>query len=219
MDAASGKVICDNIGYSLISVIGGTDHVDGESGDNRLVIDYHAETTAMNGSSDSGSAANTFAAGHGDNTVVTGAGTNKITFGGGHDTVMAGDRTNTIAPGAGEDTVINGVDIDSVDAGAGDDSVTITGGPDRISGGASSDTLIVEFSAANGAVMISARVGTCSAGYARNVSCLGVATLAGIEDSACAADQAMIGWRRVAVMAPSTQVPDRIMLRLGRALT
>ena len=68
-------------------------------------------------------------------------------------------------------------------AGAGDDNITVRGGTDAVAGGAGFDTLIVNYAAATGAVIVSDLVGTYSAGYAGNVTGAGagIVTFAGIE--------------------------------------
>ena len=134
---------------------------------------------------------NTINAGDGANTVTSGAGNDKITSGSGADTISAGDSdnvveasngANTVTTGAGNDEVYTGVDADTIATGAGDDVIIIKGGADTIAAGAGNDTLIADFSFATDAVSINTLAGTATAGYAGNISGLGIATFAGVEN-------------------------------------
>jgi hypothetical protein len=134
---------------------------------------------------------NTINAGDGANTVTSGAGNDKITSGSGADTISAGDGdnvvkasngANTVTTGAGNDVVYTGVDADTIATGAGDDVIIIKGGADTIAAGAGNDTLIADFSFATDAVSINTLAGTATAGYAGNISGLGIATFAGVEN-------------------------------------
>ena len=129
-----------------------------------------------------GEGSNTVATGDGRDKITTGDGIDTIATGGGDDVVYAGGGANTIATGAGNDIVFTGSGIDTIATGSGDDRINIKGGTDTIAAGAGNDTLIADFSAATGAVTISALTGAFSAGYAGTVSGLGVATYAGVEN-------------------------------------
>jgi serralysin len=56
------------------------------------------------------------------------------------------------------------------------------GGADTIAGGTGNDTLVVDFSAALGAVSVNGLAGTAAAGYAGNITGIGITTFAGIEN-------------------------------------
>ncbi|AGI70571.1 putative integrin alpha chain family protein [Octadecabacter arcticus 238] len=129
-----------------------------------------------------GEGSNTVATGDGRDKITTGDGIDTIATGGGDDVVYAGGGANTIATGAGNDIVFTGSGIDIIATGSGDDRINIKGGTDIIAAGAGNDTLIADFSAATGAVTISALTGAFSAGYAGTVSGLGEATYAGVEN-------------------------------------
>ena len=181
---AGADTVTVTSGNNATCVGDGANTVTATSGNNTIVTGSGADTitvTSGNNTIHAGDGANTITATSGHNTIISGNGADTIATTDGGNYIAAGNGANTIATGAGDDTIITGVDIDTVDAGAGDDSITINGGTDGIAGGAGSDVLIVDFSAATGPVVISALAGTYSAGYAGNVSGLGVATFAGIE--------------------------------------
>jgi VCBS repeat-containing protein len=93
-----------------------------------------------------------------------------------------GNGINTVTTGAGNDTVYSGVDADTITTGTGDDTIAVKGGIDTITAGAGNDTLIADFSLATSAVSINALAGTAAAGYAGNISGLGIATFGGVEN-------------------------------------
>ncbi len=171
-------------GNNAICVGDGANTVTATSGNNTIVTGSGADTITVTSGTNvihAGAGANTITATSGRNIIISGDGADDITATDGGNHIEAGNGANTIATGAGNDTIVTGVDIDTVAAGAGDDSITVNGGTDGIAGGAGSDVLIVDFSAAIGAVTLSALAGTFEAGYAGNVSGLGIATFAGIE--------------------------------------
>jgi hypothetical protein len=190
-------------GNNIITAGSGADTITVTSGNNTIIAGDGANTiTASSGRNiitagdgadtiTAGDGGNIVIAGEGSNTVATGDGRDKITTGdgidtiatgGGDDVVYAGGGANTIATGAGNDIVFTGSGIDTIATGSGDDRINIKGGTDTIAAGAGNDTLIADFSAATGAVTISALTGAFSAGYAGTVSGLGVATYAGVEN-------------------------------------
>jgi Ca2+-binding RTX toxin-like protein len=175
-------------GNNTIEAGDGANTITATSGDNTITTGSGADTitvTSGDNTIEAGDGANTITATSGLNSITTGSGADTITTGGlagiGN-TINAGDGANTIATGAGNDIVYTGVDIDTITTGAGDDTIHITGGTDTIAAGAGNDTLIVDFSAATAAVSINALAGTAAAGYAGNISGLGIATFAGVEN-------------------------------------
>ncbi len=104
--------------------------------------------------------------------------------------VHGGNGANTITTEAGNDTVYSGVDADTITTGEGDDTIHITGGTDTIAAGAGNDTLIVDFSPIGADITIGRSAslvnielaGDGDAGYAGNISGLGIATFAGVEN-------------------------------------
>jgi Ca2+-binding RTX toxin-like protein len=183
-DFVSDEVI--EIDY--ISDFDPSDRITIASRGNTIITGSGADTitvTSGDNTIEAGDGANTITATSGLNSITTGSGADTITTGGlagiGN-TINAGDGANTIATGAGNDIVYTGVDIDTITTGAGDDTIHITGGTDTIAAGAGNDTLIVDFSAATAAVSINALAGTAAAGYAGNISGLGIATFAGVEN-------------------------------------
>jgi Ca2+-binding RTX toxin-like protein len=175
-------------GDNTINAGGGANTIVATSGVNEINTGDGADTITTGGLSgggntiNAGNGANTITTGAGDDTVTGGSGVDTVTTGAGNDVVYAGNGANTITTGAGDDIVYSGIDIDTITTGAGDDTIHIMGGADTIAAGAGTDTLIVDFSAATGAVSINALAGTAAAGYAGNISGLGIATFAGVEN-------------------------------------
>ena len=157
MDNASGEVITGNAGDNAITVTGGTDVVDGGLGSDRLVVDYHNGTAAMNGTYASGFAAAdvgsvtvapgtvehfTLLAGSGANTLTTDAGDDRIeTAGAGANTIVAGEGNNTIITGGGVDTITVGSGNDTIFAGEGANTISGLAGDKTIHTGAGADTI------------------------------------------------------------------------------
>ena len=157
MDNTSDDVITGNAGDNVITVAGGTDVVDGGLGSDRLVVDYHNGTAAMNGTYASGFAAAdvgsvtvaagtvehfTILAGSGANTLTTGAGDDRIeTAGAGANTIVAGEGNNTIITGGGVDTITVGGGNDTIFAGEGANTITGLAGDKTVHTGAGADTI------------------------------------------------------------------------------
>jgi VCBS repeat-containing protein len=166
----------------------GANTIVATSGVNTITTGSGADTITTGGVAgggntiNAGDGANTITSGAGDDTITGGNGADTITTGAGNDVVDAGDGANTVTTGAGNDTVYSGVDTDTITTGAGDDEIHIQGGTDTIAAGAGNDTLIADFSSATGAVSINTLAGTAAAGYAGNISGLGIATFAGVEN-------------------------------------
>ena len=166
----------------------GANTIVATSGVNTITTGSGADTITTGGVAgggntiNAGDGANTVTTGAGDDTVTGGNGVDTITTGAGDDVVYGGNGANTITTGAGNDIVFSGVDIDTLTTGAGNDEINITGGTDTIAAGAGTDTLIADFSLATGAVSINGLAGTVAAGYAGNISGLGIATFAGVEN-------------------------------------
>jgi hypothetical protein len=175
-------------GNNTINAGGGANTIVATSGINVINTGDGADTITTGGVAgggntiNAGDGANTITTGAGDDTVTGGNGVDTITTGAGNDVVYGGNGANTITTGAGNDTVYSGIDIDTITTGAGDDTIHITGGTDTIAAGADNDTLIADLSLATGAVSINALAGTVAAGYAGNISGLGIATFAGVEN-------------------------------------
>jgi VCBS repeat-containing protein len=170
------NIIDAGYGANTITATSGNNHITSGDGVDTITVTSGDNTIVA------GDGANTITATSGENTITTGDGVDTITAGDGGNFIIAGDGANTITTGAGNDIVFTGVDIDTITTGAGDDLIHITGGTDTVTAGAGTDTLIVDYSAATGAVAISALAGTVAAGYAGNISGLGIATFAGVEN-------------------------------------
>jgi Ca2+-binding RTX toxin-like protein len=191
---AGANTITATTGDNAITTGDGADTITVTSGDNTILAGDGANTivaTSGVNTITTGSGADTITTGGvagGGNTINAGDGANTITTGAGDDTITggnvvdAGDGANTVTTGAGNDTVYSGVDTDTITTGAGDDEIHIQGGTDTIAAGAGNDTLIADFSSATGAVSINTLAGTAAAGYAGNISGLGIATFAGVEN-------------------------------------
>jgi hypothetical protein len=175
-------------GNNTINAGGGANTIVATSGINVINTGDGADTITTGGLTDGGNiidagdGANTITTGAGNDTITGGNGADTITTGAGDDVVHAGNGANTVTTGAGNDTVYTGVDIDTVTTGAGNDTIHISGGTDTITAGAGNDTLIADFSLATGAVSINTLAGNATAGYAGNISGLGIATFAGVEN-------------------------------------
>jgi hypothetical protein len=175
-------------GNNTINAGGGANTIVATSGINVINTGGGADTITTGGVAgggntiNAGDGANTITTGAGDDTITGGNGADTITTGAGNDVVHAGDGANTVTTGAGNDIVYSGVDTDTITTGAGDDEIHIKGGTDTIAAGAGNDTLIADFSAATGAVSINTLAGNVDAGYAGNISGLGIATFAGVEN-------------------------------------
>jgi len=175
-------------GNNTIHAGGGANTITASSGNNSITAGDGADTITTSGLADGGNTinagdgANTITTGAGNDTITGGSGVDTVTTGAGNDVVYGGNGANTITTGAGNDTVYSGVDIDTVTTGAGNDTIHISGGTDTITAGADNDTLIADLSLATGAVSINALAGTVAAGYAGNISGLGIATFAGVEN-------------------------------------
>jgi hypothetical protein len=169
LDGADANGIVGNAGDNIITVSGGVDAVDGGSGIDRLVVDYHLATGAVTGDSTSnfteaggGGRMVTITNGTIENfTVLTGTGSDTITTGAGDDVINAGDGANTITAGQGRNSIMGGNDADTVTAldggnlidggdgtnvltsGAGDDAILSGTGADTIVAGAGADAVTV----------------------------------------------------------------------------
>jgi Ca2+-binding RTX toxin-like protein len=171
-------------GNNTIHAGGGANTITATTGANIITTGDGVDTITVGAGGNTimaGGGANTVTTGAGNDTVITGDWVDTITTGAGDDEVHAGNGANTITTGAGNDTVFSGVDIDTITTGAGDDKIHITGGTDTIAAGAGADTLFVDYSAAPGNIITSTLAGTYGAGYAGNISGLGIATFAGVE--------------------------------------
>ncbi|SIS90839.1 beta strand repeat-containing protein [Neptunomonas antarctica] len=175
-------------GNNTINAGAGANTIVATSGINEITTGDGADTITTGGLAgggntiNAGGGANTITTGAGDDTVTGGSGVDTVTTGAGDDVVHAGNGANTITTGAGSDTVYSGVDIDTITTGAGDDTIHILGGTDTIAAGADNDTLIANLSLATSAVSLNALAGTAATGYAGNLSGLGIATFAGVEN-------------------------------------
>jgi Ca2+-binding RTX toxin-like protein len=175
-------------GNNTINAGGGANTITATSGVNVINTGDGADTITTGGVAgggntiNAGDGANTITTGAGDDTVTGGNGVDTVTTGAGNDVVYGGNGANTITTGAGNDIVYTGIDIDTITTGAGDDTIHISGGTDTITAGADNDTLIADLSSATGAVSINALAGNVAAGYAGNISGLGIATFAGVEN-------------------------------------
>jgi len=197
------NTITSTSGINIITTGDGVDTITAGAGGNTVNAGAGANTITTGAGDDtitSGDGVDTITAGNGNNVVDAGNGFNTITTGAGNDTVTAGDDidvivtgagddvvyagngVNTVTTGPGNDTVFSGVDNDNLTAGPGDDKIYITGGTDTIVAGPGTDTLIVDFSAATGAVTNSALTGNLSSGYAGNITGIGVATFTSVEN-------------------------------------
>jgi Ca2+-binding RTX toxin-like protein len=182
---AGADTITLTSGDNTIDAGDGANTITATSGNNTITSGAGVDTvtvTSGNNTIDVGDGANTVTATWGDNEITGGDGIDTVTTGDGNNIIWVGDGANTVTTGAGVDQIYTGVDIDTVTSGAGDDEIHILGGTDTITAGAGTDTLFVDFSAAAGAVTMSALAGTASAGYAGNISGIGVATFAGVEN-------------------------------------
>jgi VCBS repeat-containing protein len=171
-------------GDNIIGAGDGANTITATSGNNHITSGYGVDTITVTSGDNTivaGDGANTITATSGENTITTGDGVDTITAGDGGNFIIAGAGANTITTGAGNDTVYTGVDVDTITTGAGDDLIHITGGTDTVTAGAGSDTLNAVFSAATDAVT-TALAGTLAAGYTGNISGVGVATFAGVEN-------------------------------------
>jgi VCBS repeat-containing protein len=177
-------------GNNTINAGAGANTITATSGINIITTGDGADTITTGGLAgggntiNAGNGANTITTGAGNDTVTGGSGVDTVTTGAGDDVVYAGNGANTITTGAGSDTVYSGVDVDTITTGAGDDTIHIKGGTDTISAGADNDTLIADLSLATSAVSLNALAGTAATGYAGNLSGLGIATFAGVENFA-----------------------------------
>jgi Ca2+-binding RTX toxin-like protein len=175
-------------GNNKINAGGGINTIAATTGNNSITTGDGADTiTVSTGDNtiNAGGGANTITASSGNNTITAGDGADTITtsgLAGGANTIDAGNGANTVTTGAGNDTVTSGNGADTITTGAGDDTITIKGGIDTIAAGADNDTLIADLSLATGAVSLSALAGNVDAGYAGNISGLGIATFAGVEN-------------------------------------
>jgi Ca2+-binding RTX toxin-like protein len=171
-------------GNNTINAGGGANTITATTGVNIITTGDGVDTITVGAGGNTiiaGGGANTVTTGAGNDTVITGDGVDTIVTGAGDDEVHGGNGTNTITTGAGNDTVFSGVDTDTLTTGAGDDKIHITGGTDTIAAGAGADTLFVDYSVTTGNIITSALAGTYGAGYAGNISGLGIATFAGVE--------------------------------------
>jgi Ca2+-binding RTX toxin-like protein len=175
-------------GNNTINAGGGANTIVATSGINEINTGDGADTITTGGVAgggntiNAGDGANTITSGAGDDTITGGSGADTISAGDGNNVVTAGNGANTVTTGSGNDIVYSGVDTDTITTGAGDDVIHIKGGTDTIAAGAGNDTLIVDFSSATGAVSINTLAGNAAAGYAGNISGLGIATFAGVEN-------------------------------------
>jgi VCBS repeat-containing protein len=175
-------------GNNKINAGGGINTIAATTGNNSITTGDGADTITVstgNNTIHAGSGANTITASLGNNTITAGDGADTITtsgLAGGGNTIDAGNGANTVTTGAGNDTVTSGNGADTITTGAGDDTITVKGGIDTIAAGAGNDTLIADLSLATGVVSLSALAGTAAAGYAGNLSGLGIATFAGVEN-------------------------------------
>jgi len=175
-------------GNNKINAGGGINTIAATTGNNSITTGDGADTITVstgNNTIHARGGANTITASSGVNTITAGDGADTITTGGltgGGNTIDAGNGANTVTTGAGNDTVTSGNGADTITTGAGDDTITIKGGIDTIAAGAGNDTLIADLTLATGAVSLSALAGTAAAGYAGNISGLGIATFAGVEN-------------------------------------
>jgi VCBS repeat-containing protein len=175
-------------GNNKINAGGGINTIAATTGNNSITTGDGADTiTVSTGDNtiNAGGGANTITASSGNNTITAGDGADTITtsgLAGGANTIDAGNGANTVTTGAGNDTVTSGNGADTITTGAGDDTIAVKGGIDTIAAGAGNDTLIADFSLASGAVSINTLAGTAAAGYAGNISGLGIATFAGVEN-------------------------------------
>ena len=191
------NVINAGSGADTITVTSGDNTINAGSGANTIVATSGVNTITTGAGVDTittgglAGAGNTINAGDGANTITTGAGNDTVTGGNGVDTITTGagddvvyadNGANTVTTGAGHDTVFSGIDVDTITTGAGNDEINVKGGTDTIAAGAGTDTLIADFSLATGAVSINGLAGTAAAGYAGNISGLGIATFAGVEN-------------------------------------
>ena len=182
---AGADTITLTSGDNTIDAGDGANTITATSGNNTITSGAGVDTvtvTSGNNTIDVGDGANTVTAAWGNNVILGGDGIDTVTTGDGNNIIRVGNGANTVTTGAGVDQVYTGVDIDTITSGAGDDEIHILGGTDTITAGAGTDTLFVDFSAAAGAVTMSALAGTASAGYAGNISGIGVATFAGVEN-------------------------------------
>jgi VCBS repeat-containing protein len=175
-------------GNNKINAGGGINTIAATTGNNSITTGDGADTITVSTGDNTihaGGGANTITASSGNNTITAGDGADTITtsgLAGGSNTIHAGNGANTVTTGAGNDTVTSGNGADTITTGAGDDMITIKGGIDTIAAGAGNDTLIADLTLATGAVSLSALAGTAAAGYAGNISGLGIATFAGVEN-------------------------------------
>jgi hypothetical protein len=175
-------------GHNTIDAGGGVNTIVATTGDNLITTGDGADTITVSTGDNTihaGGGANTITASSGNNTITAGDGADTITTSGstgGTNTVHAGNGANTVTTGAGNDIVTSGNGADTITTAAGDDTITIKGGIDTIAAGAGNDTLIADLTLATSAVSLSALAGTAAAGYAGNISGLGVATFAGVEN-------------------------------------
>ena len=116
-----------NDGNDTITVAGGSDTVDGGTGTDRLIVDYHGDANNVSvsvgltvGPQDgfhgqyTDSVSNSVSFGNIENfTVTTGSGTDSITTGTGDDVISLGD---------GNDSANTGSGLDSIDGGVGNDT-------------------------------------------------------------------------------------------------
>ena len=165
-DSGSGSIIFGNAGDNVITVTAGADAVDGGSGIDRLVVDYHLGTGAVTGDSTShvtdagggrsvtitagtiehftiltGAAADTLTTANGDDIIDAGAGANTITTGDGAKAITTVDDADTITAGNGNDTIAAGAGANTITAGNGADVVTSGDGADTITTGNGNATI------------------------------------------------------------------------------
>jgi hypothetical protein len=121
--------IFTNDGNDTITVAGGNDNVDGGSGNDRLIVDYHTSTTAVTGGATGNSSPTGYSGsisdGAGNSVNFNGIENFTITTGSGDDNLHLGDASggdDVVSLGTGDDFVYSGTGIDQIDGGAGNDT-------------------------------------------------------------------------------------------------
>jgi len=158
-------------GGRLVTINGGIEHFTIWTGSGADTI----TTGAGDDDIRTGEGAGTVTAGEGANTIIGGSGADTITAGSGGNYVDGGDGSNTITTGGGVDTILSGNGADTIVAG--DDAITVTGGSDTVDSGDGNDLLIVDYSAADTAVIGGVTGGNLGSGYTGHLADLENATL------------------------------------------
>lgn len=139
---------CDqNIAYNLIEGTGGSEVINGTSGNDLILARGGSDVVNGKAGDDCivGGAGSDSLRGDGDNDVILGgANSDSITGGTGNDDLYGEGGSDALNGNAGDDDLFGGADSDSLKGEGGSDTLTGNGGSDAANGGANTDTCSAE---------------------------------------------------------------------------